>query len=78
MLAVDAVEQLVIPGEVVGDTLTAFSFLYVMGYLLLALHKVYRTSRLGTLVRYILLLQAYLACLVLGLVGTVLWTIVTL
>ena len=78
VLAVGALDTAMIPGQFIGDTLAAFSVLYVMGYLLLALHAVYRTSRLGTLARYVLLLQAYLAFLVLGLVGTVMWTIVTL
>ena len=78
LLAVDGLDRLLLPGEFVASTLNTFAILYGLGYLLLALRSVYRSSRLGTLVRYILLLQAYLACLVVGLLGTVLWTIVTL
>ena len=78
MLGVEALDGLLLPGESISEAIAAFSILYVMGYLLLALHSVYRTSRLGTLVRYILLLQAYLVCLGLGFLATVLWTIATL
>ena len=78
MLAVGALDALLLPGDFISETIAGVSILYVMGYLLLALHAVYRTSRLGTLVRYILLLQAYLACRGLGFLATLLWTIATL
>ncbi len=78
ILAVGSLDRLLLPGTAVADTLGTLATLYAMGYLLLALHAVYRPSRLGTLVRYILLLQAYLVFLLVGFLGTLFWTIATL
>ncbi len=78
ILAVGSLGRFLLPGTAVADTPGTFAMLYPMGYLQLALHAVYRPSRLGTLVRYIVLLQTYLVFLVAGFLVTLLWTIATL